>query len=204
MNKFKREIKLNFKSIHIVNSCIFTSLSKISSHCGFQWFEIQNGHFRHIRNYFTCSSLVEQCPLRTCTSCITANFFHIHHITIQYGNTFSHLFTLSTFTLSYDTMSYETTFDTTLYQYDIHIIVSRKNVSYDSHLHFVQSWGWICAVSVKTGKMTLIHNDASTIVSLYNVFVHVRYSQKETPVLFSWEFSCNQLAHRESIACNWL
>ena len=32
----------------------------------------------------------------------------------------------------------------------------------------------------------------------------IRYSQKETPVLFSWEFSCNQLAHRESIACNWL
>ena len=34
--------------------------------------------------------------------------------------------------------------------------------------------------------------------------VFVRYSQKETPGLFSWEFSCNQLAHRESIACNWL
>ena len=33
---------------------------------------------------------------------------------------------------------------------------------------------------------------------------HVRYSQKETPGLFSWEFSCNQLAHRESIACTWL
>ena len=33
---------------------------------------------------------------------------------------------------------------------------------------------------------------------------HVRYSQKETPRLFSWEFSSNQLAHRESIACNWL
>ena len=35
---------------------------------------------------------------------------------------------------------------------------------------------------------------------------YVRYSQKETPGLFSWEFSCNQLAHRESIACwcNWL
>ena len=31
----------------------------------------------------------------------------------------------------------------------------------------------------------------------YNVHVHVRYSQKETPVLFSWEFSCNQLAHVE-------
>ena len=31
-----------------------------------------------------------------------------------------------------------------------------------------------------------------------------RYRQKETPQLFSWEFSCNQLAHRESIACNWL
>ena len=32
----------------------------------------------------------------------------------------------------------------------------------------------------------------------------VRYRQKEMPELFSWEFSCNQLAHRESIACNWL
>ena len=36
------------------------------------------------------------------------------------------------------------------------------------------------------------------------VTFYIRYSQKETPVLFSWEFSCNQLAHRESIACNWL
>ena len=32
----------------------------------------------------------------------------------------------------------------------------------------------------------------------------IQYRQKETPQLFSWEFSCNQLAHRESIACNWL
>ena len=38
---------------------------------------------------------------------------------------------------------------------------------------------------------------------VYPVWV-LRYSQKETPELFSWEFSCNQLAHRESIACNWL
>ena len=49
---------------------------------------------------------------------------------------------------------------------------------------------------------------------LYNVFIdglikllkekNLWYRQKETPQLFSWEFSCNQLAHRESIACNWL
>ena len=38
-----------------------------------------------------------------------------------------------------------------------------------------------------------------------NMYVkHVRYRQKETPQLFTWEFSCYQLAHRESIACNWL
>ena len=113
-----------------------------------------------------------------CTSYITANFFHIHHITIQYENTFSHLFTLSTFTLSYDTMSYETTFHTTLYQYDIHIIVSRKNVSYDSHLHFVQSWGWICAVSVKTNdshskRMVLLYNIFVYVVSVYSVHIAV-------------------------------
>ena len=39
---------------------------------------------------------------------------------------------------------------------------------------------------------------------IFIILIQVRYSQKETPVLFSWEFSCNQLAHRESIACNWL
>ena len=32
----------------------------------------------------------------------------------------------------------------------------------------------------------------------------VQYRPKERLQLFSWEFSCNQLAHRESIACNWL
>ena len=41
-------------------------------------------------------------------------------------------------------------------------------------------------------------------LGLYKPGPKVRYSQKETPGLFSWEFSCNQLAHRESIACNWL
>ena len=40
--------------------------------------------------------------------------------------------------------------------------------------------------------------------SYNNKHSFLRYSQKETPGLFSWEFSCNQLAHRESIACNWL
>ena len=34
------------------------------------------------------------------------------------------------------TMSYKTKFHTTLYQHNIHIIVSRENVSYDNHLHF--------------------------------------------------------------------
>ena len=31
-------------------------------------------------------------------------------------------------------------------------------------------------------------------VSIFHT-LYLRYSQKETPGLFSWEFSCNQLAH---------
>ena len=74
------------------------------------------------------------------------------HIIVQYEMTFH------TFTLSYDKMSYETTFHTKLYQYNIHI-VSCKNVSYDNHLHFVQSGHWICTVSVKTGHCALCSHD---------------------------------------------
>ena len=44
---------------------------------------------------------------------------------------------------------------TTFYQYDIHIVVSCKNVSYDNQLHLVQCGGWICAVSVKSGHCAL-------------------------------------------------
>ena len=39
----------------------------------------------------------------------------------------------------------------------IHVIVSLKYVLYDIHLHFVQSRGWICAVSVLTGHWTFVH-----------------------------------------------
>ena len=66
-----------------------------------------------------------------------------------------------------------------------------------------------------------IHNLVTRLIHLSNCLTHmageiknnilhilpiwdIRYSQKETPRLFSWEFSRNQLAHRESIACNWL
>ena len=32
--------------------------------------------------------------------------------------------------------------------YNIHSVVSHENISYDNHLHFVQSRGWICAFLV--------------------------------------------------------
>ena len=40
----------------------------------------------------------------------------------------------------------------------------------------------------------------STRLVLVTVTVAIRYSQKETPGLFSWEFSCNQLAHNRNRA----
>ena len=46
-----------------------------------------------------------------------------------------------------------------MYQYDIHIIVLREDVLYNYNLHFVQSGGWICAVSVKIGDCTLCPHD---------------------------------------------
>ena len=64
----------------------------------------------------------------------------------------------SAFTLLYDTMSYKI-FHMTLYQYDIHIIVLRKNILYDKHLNFVRSRGWICVVSVKIGHCTHCSHD---------------------------------------------
>ena len=51
---------------------------------------------------------------------------------------------------------------------------------------------------------SLLLKNKHDITKLCELLTDIRYSQKETPGLFSWEFSCNQLAHRESIACNWL
>ena len=58
--------------------------------------------------------------------------------------------------------------------------------------------------SASTGKTVSKICQIKKIMHTVQSLLHVRYSQKETPGLFSWEFSCNQLAHRESIACNWL
>ena len=86
-----------------------------------------------------------------------------------------------TSTLSYDTMSYET-FHMMLYQYDIHIIVSRENVSYDNHLNFVQCGGWISAVSVTTGHCAFSSHDlnegqAASVRSAPEVLLHVSPTQ---------------------------
>ena len=62
-----------------------------------------------------------------------------------------------------------------------------------------------CISDEYTCRFILIHLHSNTIIVIKHLFtLQLRYRQKETPELFSWEFSCNQLAHRESIACNWL
>ena len=87
------------------------------------------------------------------------------------------------FRLSYDTTSYKTMFRTT-YQYDIHIIISHKNVLYDD-LFFFQSGGWICAVNVKTGHCALCSRDL-----IWPLPVLPRWSCQDPPrytnLAFSW------------------
>ena len=61
-----------------------------------------------------------------------------------------------------------------LYQYDIHIIVLHENVLYNNHLlHVVQSGGWICTVSVKTGHCALCSGDLNErpVASVHSALV---------------------------------
>ena len=76
-----------------------------------------------------------------------------------------------------------------MFQYDIHIIVSQENVTYDNHLHFVQAGGWICAVSVKTGHCTLCLRDLNEwqVASMHSAPVALLKPTQlyDTPILVS-------------------
>ena len=101
--------------------------------------------------------------------------------------------------------------------YDIEVVCMR----WYNRLHSPSSIGlctsnlvWCCMLMMITLKWAVVEAVSEDMANRIWVewdypmknwwYSFIRYRQKETPELFSWEFSCNQLAHRESIACNWL